>query len=104
MATYHLFFVYILFSEQHDKFYVGHTNDLIRRILEHNDPLGKRFTTKFQPWELVAAFPFSTRGQAILIERYIKKQKKRSFIRGLCEDDTAFDFLQSKLPKDKDAG
>jgi putative endonuclease len=30
------FFVYILFSSSLDKFYIGHTNDLDRRVYEHN--------------------------------------------------------------------
>ncbi|MBC8174547.1 MAG: GIY-YIG nuclease family protein [Candidatus Marinimicrobia bacterium] len=30
------FFTYILFSESHDRYYIGHTDRLEERIIEHN--------------------------------------------------------------------
>jgi putative endonuclease len=31
-----MFYVYILYSEKLDKYYVGSTNDLLRRLNDHN--------------------------------------------------------------------
>ena len=32
------FSVYILYSKSADKYYIGHTKDMTRRLAEHNDP------------------------------------------------------------------
>ena len=66
-------FVYILFSPKLDKYYVGSTTDLSRRLEEHNR--GKeRFTKTGIPWSLQ---PARKR------EVYIKKMKSRVFIEKL---------------------
>ena len=43
-----MFFVYILRSAQSGKFYTGQTNDLDRRMQEHNDQLhnDRKYTTR----------------------------------------------------------
>jgi len=35
------FYTYILFAEKLDKFYIGHTNDLERRVNENNSGFSK---------------------------------------------------------------
>ncbi|HRJ30629.1 MAG TPA: GIY-YIG nuclease family protein [Cyclobacteriaceae bacterium] len=46
------YFVYILKSQLNQSFYKGHTDDLVRRIAEHNS--GKvTYSKKFRPWNLV---------------------------------------------------
>jgi putative endonuclease len=44
-----MFSVYILFSEEHDKYYVGQTDDLERRLLEHNELSENSFTSRYRP-------------------------------------------------------
>ena len=88
-----MFYVYILYSESADKYYIGHTNDPERRLTEHNNTEDIKFTTKFRPWNLLLSFEVSdVRGEAIKMERFIKKQKSRIFIRRLIEsnDDPSF--------------
>jgi len=47
-----MYYVYILKSETENKLYYGYTNDLRRRLNEHNS--GKSFSTKNKtPWKLV---------------------------------------------------
>ena len=47
-----MFFVYILQSKKDRKLYIGYTNDLKRRIQEHNS--GKNQSTKVRrPFELI---------------------------------------------------
>ena len=46
-----MYTLYILFSKSLNKFYVGYTNDLNRRLSEHNRVKGK-FTDSGIPWEL----------------------------------------------------
>jgi putative endonuclease len=47
-----MFYTYILRSKKDDKLYIGFTNDLKRRVEEHNS--GKNESTKFRrPLELI---------------------------------------------------
>ncbi|MBC8174548.1 MAG: GIY-YIG nuclease family protein [Candidatus Marinimicrobia bacterium] len=76
------FFTYILFSESHDRYYIGHTDRLEERIIEHNS--GHTKSTRYGcPWELVFKREFGTRIEAIRYERYLKSQKSRKFIETL---------------------
>jgi putative endonuclease len=99
MSTNQPFFVYIIFSESSNKYYVGQTQDLQQRIDTHNSTDGQRFTSKHQPWTLKVAFTFDSRSHARSIENYIKKRKSRSLIIWLTQDDSAQDFLDKKLLK-----
>ena len=75
-------FLYILYSEKLNKFYVGSTTNMERRILEHNR--GKeKFTKTGVPWELKYKEVFSELIDARRRELFIKKQKSRRFIENL---------------------
>jgi putative endonuclease len=66
-----LFFVYIIRSERLQRFYVGSTENLERRLQEHN--AGKSKSTRAGvPWDLVRVEEFATRSEAMLQERKIK--------------------------------
>jgi putative endonuclease len=57
------FFVYIIYSSSLNRFYTGTTDDVSRRILEHNSSkYPNSFTSKGIPWE-----PFF--GNRVQIER-----------------------------------
>ncbi|MEK7818171.1 MAG: GIY-YIG nuclease family protein [Bacteroidota bacterium] len=74
------FVVYILKSEKTDKFYVGHTEDFSRRLLEHNS--GKSKSTKSGiPWELISMEEFDTRTDAIKKEMQIKKRGIKRYLK-----------------------
>ena len=77
-----MFFVYVLRSIQVDVFYVGHTDDLAKRIGEHQ--AGRSPYTKTRgPWELVYVEVFSTRSEAMRREGEIKGRKSRRYIERL---------------------
>jgi putative endonuclease len=71
------YYVYILQSLTTGRYYCGQTDDLARRIRQHNDPeyRGSR-TTKVcaGPWNLVWSQACETRGDAMRAERRIKKR------------------------------
>jgi len=47
-----MFYVYVLKSSQDEELYIGSTNDLKRRVSEHQN--GKSFSTKLRtPFELI---------------------------------------------------
>jgi len=73
------YFLYILYSQSLDKYYIGHTNDLCRRFYEHN--LGKeKFTRKGIPWDLRISKEFNTKTDAYSEERRLKKCKNRKYL------------------------
>jgi predicted GIY-YIG superfamily endonuclease len=79
--------VYIL-QNTAGRFYVGHTDNLERRLLQHNEPrphLGK-FTHKLGPWKLVWSEAHPTRSAAMQRERAIKAWKSTAAIRRLIAD------------------
>ena len=73
---------YILYSLKLNKYYVGSTTDIERRLEEHNR--GKeKFTKTGLPWRLVYKEEFGELRQARQREYYIKKMKSRKFIEDL---------------------
>ena len=78
-----LYFVYILKCKD-NSFYTGFTNNLDRRLYEHNAGLSKdSYTYDKRPVELVWYEMFTEPTQAILIEKKIKgwsRRKKQALI------------------------
>jgi putative endonuclease len=77
---------YILFRRSIGRYYIGHTEDLERRIDEHNRGFSK-WTRLGIPWEIVYHIEFETKSESIKYENKIKK-------RGACR------FLQDQFQKE----
>ena len=72
-------YCYILYSQKLNKYYVGSTTDIERRLEEHNR--GKEnFTRTGTPWILVYKETFENLQEARSREHYIKKQKSRKYM------------------------
>ncbi|PRY89051.1 putative endonuclease [Mongoliibacter ruber] len=68
------FYIYILYSENFDKYYIGHADDPWRRVEEHNHGKNHKFTTGYRPWEIAAVFGIGKdRGTALKTEKWVKK-------------------------------
>jgi putative endonuclease len=81
------FYLYILKSKKTDKFYIGHTNDLERRITEHNS--GQTKSTKSGiPWEIVFKREFNSNTEANQAELKLKKMKSRKYIENFISDNS----------------
>ena len=80
-----MFYVYILFSESANKYYIGHTNNIEIRLIKHNSPvMFGEFTRKNGPWKLMYSEDgFETRSDAMKREKQIKKWKSRKKIEDL---------------------
>ena len=74
-----MYHVYILYSTSRDRYYVGHSEDVQRRIAEHNI----RKNLGANDWELKYTEQFATRAEAMKRETEIKNKKKRSYIEQL---------------------
>jgi putative endonuclease len=74
--------VYVLHNKIANKIYIGQTNDLERRLLEHNEKRGNHFTAKYKgKWELIYKEEFKTRKEAIKREKQLKSYRGREFVR-----------------------
>jgi putative endonuclease len=75
-------FLYILQSERSGRYYVGASDELERRIEQHNNPQNNpsRWTRGGGPWKLVFAQEFSSSGKAQRAEKFVKRMKSRAFI------------------------
>jgi len=72
---YLMYYVYILKSQKIGKLYVGHTNNLDRRLTEHNSGNGGKYTSQNGPWMLVYSETQPDRLSAVRRERYFKSTK-----------------------------
>ncbi len=83
-----MFYVYIIYNEQADKFYIGHSVDPWRRLEQHNQNDGDKFTGKHNNWVLCAVFSAGeSRGDAMKMEAFIKGQKSKTLIKKLIRPD-----------------
>ena len=74
-----MFTTYILYSLNLRKFYTGQTEDIERRLEEHNR--GKTpFMKKGIPWKLLYSQSFETRSEAMQLEKKIKKRGAQRFL------------------------
>ena len=82
-----MYYIYFLYSTVSDIYYVGYTDDVNRRLMEHNELSETSFTSKHRPWILKGQYAVGNeRGMAMKIERHIKKQKSRVYIERILEN------------------
>ena len=73
------YYTYILKSQKNNRYYIGSTENVKRRLQEHN--WSRTTSTKSGiPWEVVYTETFATRNEAIKREYQIKAKKSRKYI------------------------
>lgn len=70
------YYVYLLTSSENSVFYVGVTNDLIRRVIEHKIHRNDGFTNLYNVTKLVYFETFSNVEDAIKREKQVKRYKR----------------------------
>ena len=76
------FYLYILYSEHIDQYYIGHSENLEDRLYRHNNS-GSKATKKINDWKLVYTEVFQSRSEAAKRELEIKRKKSRKYIEWL---------------------
>jgi putative endonuclease len=71
-----LYTVYVLFSEEHQKIYIGYTSNLLQRFKSHQF-LGKDWTAKYRPWRVIYCEYFSEKSDAKERENQLKQYRNR---------------------------
>ena len=76
-----MLYVYILRSIKHPKqTYIGATEDLNKRLADHNEGRGAAHTNKFAPWEILVAIRFADHKRGWEFESYLKTGSGKAFI------------------------
>ena len=70
------YFGYILYSPNLNRYYVGSTENLERRIIQHNEGFSS-FTSKSNDWVIKYSLKFNSRNEALKWEAFIQKKKKK---------------------------
>jgi putative endonuclease len=70
------FYVYIMASGPRGTLYVGITNNLGKRIVEHREGRGSRFVFQYRVFRLVYAEAFDDPRDAIAAEKRIKRWRR----------------------------
>jgi putative endonuclease len=71
-----MYYVYIIYSEKHDKYYRGFSENPWRRLWYHN--AGKSYyTSKYVPWKIVFIQSFDTKSDVLKREKSLKKYSKK---------------------------
>jgi putative endonuclease len=78
-----MFYVYVLYSAEYDKIYIGFTSNLEARLAHHNHPQNKGWTAKYQPWELLYHEDYEAKPEAMTREKQLKSARGRLFIKSL---------------------
>jgi putative endonuclease len=79
------YFVYILFSQSKDRYYIGYSHNCEERLIEHN--LGATPSTRpGRPWIIAYKEEFPDKSSAIRRELEIKRMKSKKYIDNLIKN------------------
>jgi predicted GIY-YIG superfamily endonuclease len=73
-------YIYVLINGINDEKYVGISNDIDRRLIEHNRGTN-RYTKAFLPWTIAFSEIFPDYKSARVREKYLKSAAGRRFIK-----------------------
>jgi putative endonuclease len=91
---YYMFTMYILQSIKSGRYYIGHTDELPRRLTEHNSGMTK-YTQRDRPWKLMYIENYATRSAAMRRELEIKAKKSRKYIERVIQSRECPDTTES---------
>jgi putative endonuclease len=75
-------FVYIIYSQKLDKYYIGFSSDVEDRLRKHNRR-SKGFSSLGRPWMLIYTKRFETKKEVMVREKQLKSWKNRERIESL---------------------
>ena len=75
-------YIYILYSDSTDHYYIGSSADIPSRLMRHN--AGATPSTKHgRPWKVVYSETYGDKTEALNRENYLKSMKSRIYIENL---------------------
>jgi len=98
--TYSMFLVYVLYSVNGKKGYTGLTNDVERRLFEHNVSETSGYSLRYRPWTLIRQEQYLTKQEAMRREKFLKTGRGRmeikSFVDSFLKNDGAVSATAEK--------
>ena len=91
--TTHQYYIYILASQKNGTLYIGVTNDLERRVLEHKQKRNEGFSSKYNVNMLVYFESFQYINDAILREKRLKRWNRQWKINLIEEENKEWNDL-----------
>ncbi len=83
-----------------NRYYVGTTDDVVRRLEEHNNAFYEdAYTSKGIPWNLLLSIVCDSSSEAYRLEAFIKRMKSRKFIEKLLVDPELVKSIRYRLSK-----
>lgn len=78
-------YVYAIYNKDYNKIYIGQTEDLQRRIEQHNNHEYKNTYTSIFPgeWVVIHNESLATRSEALVREKQLKSFRGREFVKSL---------------------
>ena len=77
-----MFYVYVLKSTLRNYIYVGLTNDVNRRVNQHNNKR-ERITRAYAPFEIMLIEEYDSRAEARKREKYLKSGFGKEYLKNL---------------------
>ena len=83
------FVIYVLYSFEHDKIYIGYTSHLMNRLYFHNNG-HKGHTRRYRPWSVVHVEFFQSKTDAKNREKMLKGSRGQDWIKSNLDRDAGF--------------
>lgn len=96
------FYIYIISNHGRTTFYIGFTNNIVRRIIEHKHGLGSIFTKKYKLYYLIYYEEYQYADQAISREKELKGWTRKKKIELIKKQNPQMEDLNKKLFHDCD--
>ena len=75
-----MYTVYILFSKQLQKYYVGYSSKNAQDRLKEHLYNHKGFTARTKDWNIIYKIEMNSKSEALMLERKIKKRGAKRFL------------------------
>jgi putative endonuclease len=76
--------VYVIYSKTLDKYYIGETENVSERLVQHNTKFfNSAYTGLTNDWELFFSLEVPNRAIARKIETHIKRMKSKKYVENL---------------------
>jgi putative endonuclease len=93
------YFLYILTNQRKTVLYVGSTNDLERRIAEHQKGKAYRFTRRYNVDKLVYTEVFPDRASVLARERQLKRWRRSKKEALIAKLNSNWADLRNQIPR-----
>ena len=76
-----MWYAYILESQKNGRLYVGYTDNLRRRVLEHNSGIGGRYSSHNGPYKVIFYEAYIEKSDAMRAEKFFKSGYGREVLK-----------------------